>query len=416
MKNITVCFFSIIFSFLTLASLFAQSEAKFRIPVKPVTEKNKGEMLYCNLETNRVEYNEAAAWRSAELANCRCDVFISTYDETECLGVEKYPADPERAVTMVGLNNPVQHCIVWVWNGDGTLRPLNDLQKCLTFLGWANRKRAFSVANYTGADHQVWTFDEKTQAIVNTRTAPIRDKTNTVDRYAQLIAWSYNGSFKQTWKRASTLIAAVQAHPSPQRYPVKLLVNADGSLREPASVLADRAKMGLNQLMAANGQTAFQRDFSSFPGTVSSEKALTEKRLRLDMQYNHQGRQVLDNWKSTGMYAPPSQDFEIRIHNTEPVYFKVRFNPHTDKLQTTSPNILTEKEYRRSPTASSVVSLSGSNETFRLRNDLGGLIIIEADGPPNQVLDISIRALEAPYYNGTQSQTEWESMCIQATP
>lgn len=398
---------------LLLLQIFQSKAQDLRIPIKPVDDRG-GEMLYFNLKNKKIEWNETSAWRKEELQKYQCDIFVSTHNQTECLGVEINPKDLTRKVTVMPINNVVGNYIVWAWNGDGTLRPLNDLSMCLTHLGYEGKKRAFTIEKYTGAENQIWTFDARTKAIVNSKQTPVRDKTLTLDRYNEVISWSYNASWKQTWLKASTWLEGVNLDNIPLKYPVKL-IGSGNQLREPVSVKNDRLKMSLNQLMASYGKLPFRRDFTNYPG-LAPNKPMVTKRMRLDMKFDRQERNILDNWKSTGLYAPPYKDIVIQIHNPQKVNFKIRFNPHTDQLKTTSPNVMQEKEYKRSPIASQVIQVSGASQTLKIQTDLGGLLYIEGNQSFEEVLDISITALPALYYNGSQTASEWEQLCQNPTP
>ena len=397
------------------------SGSRVEIPVIP--EQNPGQdVLFCNLENNSITGNSSAANRVTDLRRdgFRCGVFISSYKNSLCLGVEKNSRVPARNVTMVPCGSTNGDQVVWIWNNDATLRPLANPNKCLTNLGgWSRTNRSFNLETCNNDPNQTWKYDAASSTIANSIAAPIAGQTKVLDRYAQLITRPLvaNGSYKQEWITSKEAMEIIEHNPDKTYYPVKLAVNTDGSLADPPSVLSDRMKIAINNLLAPYGRTPYARDFGTFPGAIPTGKDTVTKKLTFDLSFDSQGRKALHNWQSTGLYAPPNQNISVSIQAVEPISFNVRIGSHTDKLVASSPNVKGNKEYRRSPIASTIIPITGEHGEFTIRSDIGGLILLESNRRQNVVVEVTISgAIAAPYYNGTQSQTAWNRVCVNPVP
>jgi len=331
--------------------------------------------------------------------------------------VELKPADPSRDVTLVSTSTINTHYIVWASNGDGTLRPLHDISKCLTNTeSWTRSLRRFALDTPSSNQNQMWTYDEATKAIANVNKPPVKADTAVLDRYGGLITWKYSGGYKQGWLTAHDSFQTLKKNLETLFYPVDLIVNADGSLDEPEALMHDRLKGALNHLFGTFAHTLYSRDYSTFPGNVPAGKTLTSKRISFNLLFDPKGRNV-KNWKSTGLYAPPNENVSIQIHNTDAVSFKVRINTHTDKLRPTSGNIKNEKKYERIPTVTSVVSISGAKMEVNIWSDIGGLIVLESEiSSEKNLLDITVEAIAAPHYTSSVSEESWRTLCTNPVP
>lgn len=346
----------------------------------------------------------------------KCSTFISDQNYQVCLGITGPGSYKSRNVKLVNCHTQAKS--TWIWRPNVLeLRPISEPEHCLTSAGdWPNHQaHSFFTSPCNQDENQKWSFHLKSQAIVHKveqSSSPITKKTPALDRYGNVIIWTYNSkSPKQLWLTYKQLMDTVKDQPdfSQIKFPFSDL----------ETYKAIQVRDFLNMIDGSQGKPIpFPPDVSDYPGQVAENAPTVKRTFKINREFNDDQRILsvrVKNRVSTGLYAPAGKLIEIKIKNLNfQSGLGIRINSHTDVLIPSSPNVKNDG-FKRPPQVSNLYHLA--SPSLKIRHPYGGLIYLESETNVTSEPEITISgAVQAPLIKEDTSAQEFAVMCSNPAP
>jgi hypothetical protein len=150
-----------------------------------------------------------------------------------------------------------------------------------------------------------------------------------------------------------------------------------------------------------------------FPGAVSADAEWVTRNVAFDLNFRDHGYLRMSfpprNWLSTGLYAPPGQTITVTVGGVtaaQTAHLYVQLGASTDTLYPTSGNVASSGAFSRPPSVAFNVKLDPGENL--IRTPYGGSVILRSNASINAIPQITVTAVQAPYFKlGETSEEEW---------
>lgn len=222
--------------------------------------------------------------------------------------------------------------------------------------------------------------------------------------------WGYHGNSNQRWSSTAEAAALVAANEG-------VVVTYPISTSDSDAMALEVARDRLNRAVPADQPQPVVREISAYPGAVPATAPRVSRTVELDRRFRDssylRAGAPMQNWQSTGLYAPAGETLTITLDNVseqdlEGVYLLV--NQHTDTLDTDKHNVKSSGQLKRFSSVTRRFALRPGSQT--VRSQYGGQIVLESQQDADLILSVTIDgAVLAPHFvAGQTSVSEWQQI------